>query len=107
MTGWKRLSALFSVAAAAGSLDLKPVASVSVLLFCGDEQLQVRGAVQISLPLKAGLPLRAADTVPAWAFNFNTGKKTAYGPGGRASGASGPSGCFQQVSGQVKVLSAV
>lgn len=72
----KQLSALFSVTAAASSVDLKPVASVSVLLFCGDEQLQVRGPVQISLPLKAGLPLRAADTVPAWAFNFNTGKKT-------------------------------
>lgn len=49
---------------------------MSIVLFCDDEQLQIRGPVQISLPLKPGLRLRAADTVPAWAFNFNMGKNT-------------------------------
>lgn len=71
----KQLSALFSVPAAVSSVQLNPLASLSVSLFCGDEQMQVSGPVQISLPLKTGLRLRAADTVPAWAFNVNTGKK--------------------------------
>lgn len=65
-----------SVFAALTSVSLNPVVSVSILLFCDDEQLQIRGPIQISLPLKPGLRLRAADTVPAWAFNFNVGKNT-------------------------------
>ncbi|XP_068446929.1 protein FAM171B [Clinocottus analis] len=55
------------------SIELKAVAAVSVLLYCGAEQLQVRGPVQISLPLGPGAHLRASDTVPAWAFNLKTG----------------------------------
>uniref|UniRef100_A0A8C6SJ86 Membrane-associated ring finger (C3HC4) 7 n=1 Tax=Neogobius melanostomus TaxID=47308 RepID=A0A8C6SJ86_9GOBI len=51
------------------SLDLKPVAAVSVLLYSGEEQLQIRGPIHISLPLGPNTRLRAADTVPAWAFN--------------------------------------
>lgn len=65
-----------SVFAALRSVSLNPVVSVSILLFCDDEQLQIRGPIQISLPLKPGLRLRAADTVPAWAFNFNMGENT-------------------------------
>lgn len=56
------------------SVDLKAVAAVSVLLYSGDEKLQVRGPIQISLPLGHNTHLRATDTVPAWAFNQNTGK---------------------------------
>lgn len=63
-----------SVFAALRSVSLNPVVSVSILLFCDDEQLQIRGPIQISLPLPPGLRLRAADTVPAWAFNFNMGE---------------------------------
>ena len=55
------------------SIELKAVAAVSVLLYSGDEELQVRGPVQISLPLGHGTPLRVSDTVPAWAFNLKTG----------------------------------
>lgn len=55
------------------SLDLRPVAAVSVLLYSGEEQLQIRGPIQISLPLGLNTRLRAADTVPAWAFNNRTG----------------------------------
>ncbi|XP_016894079.1 protein FAM171B isoform X2 [Cynoglossus semilaevis] len=55
------------------SVDLKAVAAVSVLLYSGDEKLQVRGPIQISLPLGHNTHLRATDTVPAWAFNQNTG----------------------------------
>lgn len=63
-----------SVFAALRSVSLNPVVSVSILLFCDDEQLQIRGPIQISLPLNPGLRLRPADTVPAWAFNFNMGE---------------------------------
>uniref|UniRef100_A0A3Q3SZ61 Protein FAM171B-like n=1 Tax=Mastacembelus armatus TaxID=205130 RepID=A0A3Q3SZ61_9TELE len=55
------------------SIDLKAVAAVSVLLYTGDEELQVRGPIQISLPLGHNTHLRAADTVPAWAFNQKIG----------------------------------
>ncbi|TNN49331.1 Protein FAM171B [Liparis tanakae] len=55
------------------SIELKAVAAVSVLLYSGGEELRVRGPVQISLPLGPGAPLRASDTVPAWAFNLKTG----------------------------------
>lgn len=71
-----RISAWFPVTVAVSSVDLDPLASVSISLFCGDEQLQVQGPVHISLPLRPGLRLQAADTIPAWAFNFSTGKKT-------------------------------
>lgn len=60
------------------SVELKPVAAISILLYSGGEQLQVRGPIQISLPLGHGTRLRAADTVPAWAFNLQTGKTTDY-----------------------------
>ncbi|KAM6892969.1 protein FAM171B [Lycodopsis pacificus] len=55
------------------SIELKAVAAVSVLLYSGGEQLQVRGPIQISLPLGHSTHLRASDTVPAWAFNLKTG----------------------------------
>ncbi|XP_039998404.1 protein FAM171B [Xiphias gladius] len=55
------------------SIELKAVAAVSVLLYSGDEELQVRGPIHISLPLGHDTHLRASDTVPAWAFNLKTG----------------------------------
>ncbi|XP_069554436.1 protein FAM171B [Brachyistius frenatus] len=55
------------------SFELEAVAAVSVLLYSGGEELQVRGPVQISLPLGHNTHLRAADTVPAWAFNLKKG----------------------------------
>ncbi|XP_035488878.1 protein FAM171B [Scophthalmus maximus] len=55
------------------SIELKAVAAVSVLLYSGDEELQVRGPIQISLPLGRSTHLRASDTVPAWAFDLKTG----------------------------------
>ncbi|XP_051283491.1 protein FAM171B isoform X1 [Dicentrarchus labrax] len=55
------------------SIELKAVAAVNVLLYSGGEELQVRGPIQISLPLGHRTRLRAADTVPAWAFNLKTG----------------------------------
>ncbi|KAL6115270.1 fam171b [Pungitius sinensis] len=55
------------------SIELKAVAAVSVLLCSGGGELQVRGPIQISLPLRHSPHLRALDTVPAWAFNPQTG----------------------------------
>ncbi|KAK2857059.1 hypothetical protein Q5P01_005794 [Channa striata] len=55
------------------SIELKPVAAISVLLYSGKEALEVRGPIQISLPLRPNTHLRASDTVPAWAFNLKTG----------------------------------
>ncbi|XP_034533563.1 protein FAM171B [Notolabrus celidotus] len=55
------------------NIELKAVAAINVLLYSGGEELQVRGPIQISLPLRHGTYLRAADTVPAWAFNLKTG----------------------------------
>lgn len=66
------------MSAAIRSVELKPVAAVSVLLYSGGEQLQVRGPILISLPLGHSTRLRAADTVPAWAFNLQTGENTDY-----------------------------
>lgn len=56
------------------SIELEPVAAVNVLLYSSGEQLQIRGPIQISLPLGPNTYLRAADTVPAWAFNLKTGR---------------------------------
>lgn len=64
------------VSAAVRSVALKAVAAVSVLLYSGGEELQVRGPIQISLPLRHSSRLRASDTVPAWAFNLQTGRVT-------------------------------
>ncbi|CAN9498330.1 unnamed protein product [Ophioblennius macclurei] len=55
------------------SIELKAVAAVCVLLYSQNEELQVRGPIQISLPLGRNTHLRASDTVPAWAFNLKTG----------------------------------
>lgn len=56
------------------NVELKAVAAVNVLLYSGSEELQIRGPIQISLPLGRSTRLRAADTVPAWAFNLKTGE---------------------------------
>lgn len=56
------------------SIELKAVAAVNILLYSGGEELQVRGPIQISLPLGHDTHLRASDTVPAWAFNLKTGR---------------------------------
>lgn len=65
---------LFPLPAVFRSVELKPVAAVNVLLYSGWEELQVRGPIQISLPLGHNTRLRAADTVPAWAFNLKIGE---------------------------------
>uniref|UniRef100_A0A3P9JEQ5 Membrane-associated ring finger (C3HC4) 7 n=1 Tax=Oryzias latipes TaxID=8090 RepID=A0A3P9JEQ5_ORYLA len=63
------------------SMELRAVAAVSVLLFSEGDELHVRGPIQISLPLGRDTDLRAADTVPAWAFNPKTGAWENHGLG--------------------------
>uniref|UniRef100_A0A3Q2P0S5 Protein FAM171B-like n=2 Tax=Fundulus heteroclitus TaxID=8078 RepID=A0A3Q2P0S5_FUNHE len=55
------------------SVELSPVAAISVQLFSGDTELQVSGPIQISLNVPESCGLRAPDVVPAWFFNRTTG----------------------------------
>ncbi|MEQ2206751.1 hypothetical protein XENOCAPTIV_002393, partial [Xenoophorus captivus] len=57
------------------SIELKAVAAISIQLYCGGEELQVRGPIQISLPLGHNTHVKASNTVPAWAFNVKTEPK--------------------------------
>lgn len=57
------------------SIELKPLAAVSVELGCNSRELQVTGPIQITLPLPDNSGLRVSDPVPAWAFDSKTGKK--------------------------------
>ena len=57
------------------SVELKAVAAISAGLFSEGQELQVRGPIQVTLPLGPGTNLRPADTVPAWAFNPKTGRR--------------------------------
>ncbi|KAM4710801.1 protein FAM171B isoform 1-T1 [Anableps anableps] len=63
------------------SIELKAVAAVSVQLYSGGEELQVRGPIQINLPLEHNTHLRSSNTVPAWAFNTKTGAWENHGLG--------------------------
>ncbi|XP_028993085.1 protein FAM171B-like isoform X2 [Betta splendens] len=55
------------------SVDLRPVAAVSVQLFSGPTELHVSGPIRISLRVRDDCGLRPADTVPAWFFDQNIG----------------------------------
>ncbi|XP_024142865.1 protein FAM171B [Oryzias melastigma] len=55
------------------SVELRPLAAVSVQLFSGDTELQINGPVQISLPLPDGFGQHTSKSVPAWFLNRTTG----------------------------------
>ncbi|XP_041662538.1 protein FAM171B-like isoform X1 [Cheilinus undulatus] len=55
------------------SVDLSPVAAVSVQLFSGDTELHLSGPIQIRLSLPDSCGLQSSNTVPAWFFNSTTG----------------------------------
>ncbi|KAG7466819.1 hypothetical protein MATL_G00146390 [Megalops atlanticus] len=55
------------------SIELMPVAAVSVQLFSDGKEIQVTGPIQITLPLPDSTSLRASDAVPAWTFDMKTG----------------------------------
>lgn len=60
------------------SIELKPLAAVSVELSCSSRELQVIGPIQIILPLPDNSGLRVSDPVPAWAFHSQTGTKRIF-----------------------------
>ncbi|CAK6963703.1 protein FAM171B-like [Scomber scombrus] len=55
------------------SVELSPVAAVSVQLFYRDVELNVSGPVQISLTLPDNCGLQTSNIVPAWLYNSTTG----------------------------------
>lgn len=57
------------------SVQLSPVAAVSVQLFSGDAELHVSGSIQISLGVSDSRGLQASDVVPAWFFNQTSGEE--------------------------------
>uniref|UniRef100_A0A3Q3VV04 Family with sequence similarity 171 member B n=1 Tax=Mola mola TaxID=94237 RepID=A0A3Q3VV04_MOLML len=69
------LNTLGIISSKSGSLivDLSPVAAVSVQLFSGDMELDVRGPIRISLSLPDSCGLQISSVVPAWFFNQTTG----------------------------------
>ncbi|KAM6945399.1 protein FAM171B [Aplochiton taeniatus] len=66
--------ALLSTKSGSVSMELRPVAAISVLLSLGGQEVPVRGPIQLSLPLAPGnTRLRPSDTLAAWALNTHTG----------------------------------
>lgn len=55
------------------SVELSPVAAVSVQLFSGDTELHVTGPVQMNLNIPDSLGLQSSSVIPAWFFNRTTG----------------------------------
>ncbi|XP_054915199.1 protein FAM171B [Poeciliopsis prolifica] len=76
-----RTPGIVSSKSALRSVELKAVAAVSIQLYSGGEELQVRGPVQISLPLERDTHSRSSNTVPAWAFDPKTGAWENHGLG--------------------------
>ncbi|XP_059198154.1 protein FAM171B-like [Centropristis striata] len=55
------------------SMELSPVAAVSVQLFSGDTELHVTGPIHVSLSVPDSCGLQTNNVVPAWFFNQTTG----------------------------------
>ncbi|KAF3695122.1 Protein FAM171B Precursor [Channa argus] len=55
------------------SVELSPVAAVSVQIFSEDTELHVNGPIEIRLSITGNCGLKTSDVVPAWFFNQTTG----------------------------------
>ncbi|XP_026803200.3 protein FAM171B [Pangasianodon hypophthalmus] len=55
------------------SVDLNPIAAISVLLLYNGMDVQISGPVQITLPLAESSQSQLSYTVPAWSFDRKTG----------------------------------
>ncbi|XP_066521595.1 family with sequence similarity 171 member B [Hoplias malabaricus] len=55
------------------TMKLSPVAMLSTQLLSGGKELDIRGPIQLTIPLPYHTHLQAADTVPAWNFDMTTG----------------------------------
>ncbi|XP_061774398.1 protein FAM171B-like isoform X1 [Nerophis ophidion] len=67
------------------SMELSPVAAVSVRLFSGDTELHISGPIKISLTLPDSCGLQSSNVVPAWLYNHTTGGWMRQGLGTVAS----------------------
>ncbi|KAM4559086.1 protein FAM171B-like isoform 2-T2 [Odontesthes bonariensis] len=55
------------------SVDLSPVAAVSVQLFSGDAELHMSGPIHFTLTVPDSWGLHSSNVIPAWYFNRSTG----------------------------------
>ncbi|KAM9483204.1 protein FAM171B [Clarias gariepinus] len=55
------------------SVKLSPVAVLSTQLLSEGKEIDVRGPIHLTVPLPYHTHLRAADSLPAWAFDTTTG----------------------------------
>ncbi|KAM4608672.1 protein FAM171B-like [Polymixia lowei] len=55
------------------SVELSPVAAISIQLFFRETELHVSGPIQITLPVPDNCGLQTSNAVPAWFFNQTTG----------------------------------
>ncbi|GCB72518.1 hypothetical protein scyTo_0002037 [Scyliorhinus torazame] len=55
------------------SIELTPLAAISVQLFSAEENVKVAGSVQITLPLGPTDLVTHADALPAWTFDLKIG----------------------------------
>lgn len=56
------------------SVDLNPIAAVSVQLSYNGKDVLISGPVQITLPLAESSQSQLSYTVPAWSFDRKTGR---------------------------------
>ncbi|XP_078408032.1 protein FAM171B [Cetorhinus maximus] len=55
------------------SIELTPLAAISVQLFSAEENVKVAGSIQITLPLGPTDLVTHADALPAWTFDLKIG----------------------------------
>ncbi|XP_042192177.1 protein FAM171B [Callorhinchus milii] len=55
------------------SIELTPLAAISVQLFSAEEDMTVTGPIHITLPLPPTHRVRHADALPAWTFDLKIG----------------------------------
>lgn len=60
------------------SVELNPIAAVSVQLLCNGIDVQISGPVQITLPLAESSQSQLSYSVPAWTFDRTIGRFRTY-----------------------------
>lgn len=55
------------------SVKLSPVAVLSAQLLSNGKEIDIKGPIQLTVPLPYHSHLRASDSLPAWSFDMTTG----------------------------------
>ncbi|KAF4080239.1 hypothetical protein AMELA_G00168170 [Ameiurus melas] len=55
------------------SVKLSPVAVLSTQLLSDEKEIDIKGPIQLTVPLPYHVHLRASDSLPAWTFDMTTG----------------------------------